>query len=649
MKKIIWAFVAMAVLASAAFVIHQNRPIKRHARHLIKARLFAQEGNFMAARLEYEKAFNITGKFTPFVTQEVMQLVNRMSLADKNPKEALENTRKFTQAHPDNKEGWVTLADLAFQAGEAGAAFSAIESALALDTAYFPARLLLGRVRTQQGRLDLAEDQLRFLFRRYPDSLPALLPLADNLLRQGQVAESRQFLLKARELNPKNSAIWLLLVDGYLFERKIDSAQVMLSAWLAADPDAALNAALRKSRLHALGNHLDSARDALKPFLEKKQENLPAYSELALLYARQERYDSAIQVYSLIQEIQPAAMGEVLYYKACLHLRDQNPARALEALKMLKIGEQGNSLHLLMAGTYLALGQNHKVDEMVKQYPDSVQKSMAAVFAQLEPDPGFIGLWAVMNYFQSNKDAYSAYQAIKELYGKWPRSALATALYVGALTSLQKHAEAAAVLEKLQKPTLPQNIALMQAYARGGKEDKAKAVAEKIAAQHPAQRGINQFLANYHLVRKDRRKSTEYLLKEFALDTTNVVAINNLAWEYGIMQSDLEKAKPFLDRLRRGKTLDPRILDTMGWILAKNGSPEGEEYLRWALSLVPDHPTYQYHMAWHLARTNRTADAMTRLKTALESPIPFGEREEAKLLSSQLQGGVAQEAASNPK
>ena len=146
MKRILWSGVALAILASAAFLFHQNRPSKRHARHTIKARLFAQEGNLFAARQEYEKAYGITGGYTPYATLEVLRVSNRLSLDDKNLPEALKNTRDFTQAHPENKDGWLTLAELLFQGNEPGPAFSAIESALSIDTAYFPARLLLGHV-----------------------------------------------------------------------------------------------------------------------------------------------------------------------------------------------------------------------------------------------------------------------------------------------------------------------------------------------------------------------------------------------------------------------------------------------------------------------------------------------------------------------
>jgi cellulose synthase operon protein C len=639
MKKILLSSVALAILAGAGFLVYQNRPSKRHANHMIKARLFAQEGNLMAARLEYEKAYGITGGYSPYVTLEVLRLVNRMSLNEKNLPEALENTRKFTQAHPENKEGWLTLGELSFQAGEPGAAFDAIESALSIDTAYFPARLLLGRVRTQQGRLDLAEEQLRFLFDRYPDSLPALLPLAENLLRQGQMAESRAFLRKAREVDPKNSAVWMLLVDGYLLERKTDSAQAMLEAWMKAAPESARLAVLRKSKLLSLTGKPEEARAALEPYLEKKKENLPAFYQLALLFAKRGQYDSAVKVYDRVKDIEPAATGEVLYLKACLHLGSRNPARALEALKTLKMGERGNSLMPMLAATYYALGQEHKVDEMLAERPDSVRATLASAFRQINPDLDFIAPWALVNYYQANQDALAAFQAMQDLYRKWPSSPVAATLYAGALVSLRQHGEAVAVLEKLPKPTLAQSITLVHAYARSGKGEKARALAEKLAKENPSQRGIHLFLADYHLSRKERDKSLEHLLAESALDTGNVVVLNNLAWEYGIARGDLGKARPYLDRLRRRKTLDPRILDTMGWILVRNGDGSGEEYLRWALSLVPDQPTLQYHMAWHLAKTGRTEEARTLVGKALASPRPFEERKDAEALSSGLVAG----------
>jgi tetratricopeptide (TPR) repeat protein len=177
MKKLL-LIAPIPVIAAAAFVIWQNLPEKRFAKHLTKARLFAKENNLSAARLEYEKAFEAQGGWTPYASIEVLNLTNRMALQDGKPQEALANTKMFVQKFTTNKEGKLLLAQLAFQMGETEAAFGALNELFAQDPWNFPARLLLTNVRAKQGRLDLAEQQLRYLYGKYPDSVQALLPLA---------------------------------------------------------------------------------------------------------------------------------------------------------------------------------------------------------------------------------------------------------------------------------------------------------------------------------------------------------------------------------------------------------------------------------------------------------------------------------------
>ena len=86
----------------------------------------------------------------------------------------------------------------------------------------------LPRCARNRGALDLAEQQLRYLYSKYPDSVQALLPMAEVLLRERQSSEGREFLRRALVKEPKNVRARLLLVDSYLMEKQLDSAELML-------------------------------------------------------------------------------------------------------------------------------------------------------------------------------------------------------------------------------------------------------------------------------------------------------------------------------------------------------------------------------------------------------------------------------------
>jgi tetratricopeptide (TPR) repeat protein len=635
MKKLL-LFLLAPILAAAAFLIWQNLPEKRFAKHVSKARLYASENNLTAARLEYEKAYNTKGKFTPYISLEVLNLTNRTNLQEKNIQEALNNTRMYVQEHPESKDGKMLLSQLAFQAGELEIAFDALDALIEMDPWYFPARLLLTNVRTQQGRLDLAEEQLRYLYGKYPDSLRALLPLSDVLIKQGRVAESRNFLRQVLLNHPRNSQARLLMLDSYLRERNVDSAQRVLDDWKEADPDQAQTLQIRKARVYSMTDRLEEAKSALASFTERKDANLPALAELALLHVKSGQYDSAIAVYKTMGEISPATRIGTETLILYLHLKNQNPARALEVLKALQISDKRPALMIPMVAAYVAIGQENKAVQFIQQQQDSLRQSLTQFQTQLVPDKEFIGQWGLITYYGLNKQDYWAYSAIQDFHKRWPANPMAIALQVSQLSSSGNFAAAAKVLATMANPTVTHQAALMSLYAKSGQADKAMALADKLAKENPKLAGVHIVLADYWF-RKDKPKAIAHYEKELALNPNNTVVLNNLAWEYGVVQNDMEKAGPYLEKLKTHKRLDPRIMDTIGWILAVNGkTQEGEKFIRNALDLVPDYPAFLYHLAFVLQKTGKKEEARKYLDSALSSKLPFEERKAAEKLLAQM-------------
>lgn len=636
MKKFLLFALPVPVLAAAAVIVWQNLPSKRFAKHMIKARLYSQEGNLTAARIEYEKAYSARGGFTPYVSPEVLVLTNRMNIQDRNPRQALENTRKFAETHKDNLEGKSLLAELALQMGETELGFDALDDLLAADPSNFRGRLLLTRVRSQQGRLDLAEEQLRYLYTRYPDSAQALLPLAEVLIGERRSPESREFLRRALAKQPKNARARLMLVDSYLIQRDFDSAQLMLDQWQESDPDRKQQVQLRKARLYSAIGKWDEAEAALAPYLQPKEENLEALADLAVMWARRGGYDSALSIYRSIGDISPKARGTSLMMSYYLYMKSQNPARALEALKTLQVNSPSPALLPPLVAAYQAIGQDNKAKELIEQQPDSLKGPLGVFLADLPPDKEFIGQWALITYFGITRQAGDAYRAVEDFHKRWPKQRIPIEMRASQLSAQGRFAEAAKVMSALDDPTQAQRLTYLQLLSKSGDAAKARGVAEKLAADFPDLKGVNLALAD-SWSGSDKAKAMAYYKKELELNPGNLIALNNLAWEYGVVEGDLAKARPYLDKLKAAKNPDPRIHDTIGWILAVNGDlAGGERYLRNALQMVPDFPSFQYHLAYVLKRAGKPEEARKLLQRALAAKGAFEERREAeKLLADQ--------------
>jgi Tfp pilus assembly protein PilF len=290
----------------------------------------------------------------------------------------------------------------------------------------------------------------------------------------------------------------------------------------------------------------------------------------------------------------------------------------------------------LTLAAYQSLGQEAKALELIAKLPDSLQSPLKDLLSQLLPDKDFIGQWALVEYFRQNNQPYWVLIAAQELHKKWPTSPLAATAFAAQLAGIRQYGAAAKIIEGQKKINPQQRSLLLSFYTQSGQREKAVALAEKILAEQPSQRGLNLLMAEQAMFKGNHAKAGEYYEKELAITPSDPVALNNLVWEYGIVQADFAKAKPYLDRLAGQKIKDARIMDTMGWILAKNGkAAEGAKYIRDALNLVPDHPTYLYHQGWIQAQSGEKEAARESLQSALGSKIPFDERKEAEALLAQ--------------
>jgi tetratricopeptide (TPR) repeat protein len=636
MKKILLAVLALVLLAGAAFLIRQNLPTKRYARHLVKARLFVREKNYTAARLEYEQAFNATDGFTPYASLEVLNFTNQLNQQEGKLPEALANTKKYLELHPESKDGKLILAQLAFQLGEAETAFEAIRSVLDQDPNYFPGRLLLTQVRTKQGRLDLAEEQLRYLYKAYPESVTTLLPLAENMLRQGRVGEARGFVQAALKDHPNNNNARVMLLDSYLMDGKADSAQAALDEWLQRDSSLVLPVRIRQAQIQAMTGKFAEAEATLTPFLEDREENAPAFFEMALIKAKQEEYDSAITFYIKMSELNAANAAQPLMLTIYLNFKNGNPAKALETLKTLMIKNKGGELPTLMGIAFLALGQDNKLTALIDEQPDSLKAGFQTFIDQMQRDKEFVGQWALVNYYTILRQPRFASGAIEALYKRWPKNKLAMTLWSSQLAALNRYAEAAKLLEQVPDRNFQQQVTLVGFYVRAKMDGKIVPLAQELLSGHPKAKGLNLFLGDYWMGHGDKPKALAYYEAELAIEPDNIVALNNLAWEYGITQGNLEKAKPYVEKLKAKKMLDPRILDTIGWVLARNGQgAEAERYFQTALNMIPDHPSFQYHYSFVLSQLGKKEESRKYLQASLASKLPFDERKDAEKLLAQ--------------
>jgi tetratricopeptide (TPR) repeat protein len=243
---------------------------------------------------------------------------------------------------------------------------------------------------------------------------------------------------------------------------------------------------------------------------------------------------------------------------------------------------------------------------------------------------------ALLKYYKTAQQNYWTHKLTRELHRKWPRNAYIAGMYARQLASLHKPRQAIRVLEGLPNPSPNIQSLMLSYYFRAGQNTKAMNLSNKMRKNNPQLKGVNSLLGVYYFNKKQAKKACQYFEDELALDPNNIVALNNLAWQYGVVGKDYEKARPHLDVLIRRHVLDPRVLDTQGWIYAMNGRlAEADSIIQLSVNLLPDHPTILYHAAFIKARQGKKDQSRAYLEKALGSGMKFEEREDAqKLLQS---------------
>ena len=386
--------------------LYRSLPGKRIDRHLARARAYALENNFNAAMIEYQTAYNGVGGFTPYVSLEVLAFMNRNNFLKGNFSTALRNAGLYVKMHPGDKEGELLLAEAAWRAEDWETAIRGVEVVLRLDPKHFQARILRARLALRQQRPDSAAAQMRFLYREYPDSLPGLFPLAEEMLKAGLTDASLQFGLEAIRKNPKNENARVLLVDAYMEKGDGDSALLLLNGWRADDYATALFKAAHMARILSLAGRHGLAEQALQPYRDISEENLPALSEWALIKAREGRYDSAIAIYSATAANIPPRLPGITRLNAYLHLKNGDPAGALEAVKTLQVENRDPGLLPLELACYLAMDRDHKAEALWQTQPDSLKSGLRQWLARWTSDKAAIGPWAWTEYLRQTQAEY---------------------------------------------------------------------------------------------------------------------------------------------------------------------------------------------------------------------------------------------------
>ena len=122
---------------------------------------------------------------------------------------------------------------------------------------------------------------------------------------------------------------------------------------------------------------------------------------------------------------------------------------------------------------------------------------------------------------------------------------------------------------------------------------------------------------------------------EEALDRSpdQVAVMNNIALLHAEYGYDLQRAEELASRAYSRRSGDPGLVDTLGWVLLKQGKLEQAlSLLQSAVTRAPQVPDVHYHYGAALLKAGRRAEGREELKTALKISPGFEGATKARML-----------------
>jgi Flp pilus assembly protein TadD len=197
----------------------------------------------------------------------------------------------------------------------------------------------------------------------------------------------------------------------------------------------------------------------------------------------------------------------------------------------------------------------------------------------------------------------------------------------------------AAYLKALEiQPTMASPyVALARLYSNSGKHDQALRNVAEALKRRPKDLGAQMLQGIVYEQKGDVAGAMKAYEKALALNPRFALAANNLAYLYSEHGGDKNRALALAELAREMAPDEPRISDTLGWILYRRGVYQRAlALLKESASKLSDNVEVQYHLGMTYAKLGDKASARQALGRAVTSRASFAGKDEARRLLAEL-------------
>lgn len=586
----------------------------------------------------------------------VSKLLAQILLSEGNTSAAISALESYLRVHPGDSQAQALLASAHMSEGRPARAISVTREALKRqDTPELRTILGLSMLRSGQGADALAE--LEAVYRKDPGQQGAAATLVGLYLQQGQAKKALQVAQGLVKRAPGQAGYQTLLGQARLANgdkaggRQAFDAAIKLNPALAG-PQMAL------ARLDSADGAHDAAVQRLTALLAQDERSVDIQFELAAAMERMGQPDEARRwLEKAVDHAGPRDHRPAIAL-IDLHTRYQRPEEALTVARSLA-ARMPSELQPQMAlarvllrqgdaeGARLALGTATRLANfdapvqvevaVLQMMAGNVQGAAYSLEKALSGQPGYLPAEAAMVDVEVRRGELTQAEArARRILQAHPKLALGHSL-LGDVASARGAIPAASDAYQRAHRVEPSTDSLLRwqfALQRRDGTPAALALMKDWLKTRPQDRRVRTAMAGLLASTGDftaARAQYEALLKDRPQDAA---ALNNLA--NVLLRVDPPAAVPVAERALAAAPGNPMVIDTLGWVLLRNGQNDRAlQLLRDARLRNPADPAIRYHLAEALVKAGRTAEARTELTAALAgSPRFEGYKDAQSLLQS---------------
>ncbi len=520
------------------------------------------------------------------------------------------------------------------------------------------AKTRLGQIALATGRADEGFRELEAASELDAGQYQADLAIVAGHLRRSELDKAMAAVQSLEKKQPKNPLTFQMYGLVHLAKRDVPAARRNFDKALELQPNY-LPAAYNLGMLDVAEKRPEDARKRYEAMIAKDDKNDQLYLALADLQARTGAEPKAVgetlqRAVGANPQSVPARLALIEF-----NLRNKDTKGALTAAQSAAAAMPNDPRILAATGVALeAAGEANQAIEtfnkLVALQPQSPQPllRLAGLYARqkdtskaidalrraqkLAPNARDLVPQLAQVYLAGNQPE----EALKEVRGLQksdPKFAGGYVLEGDILTSQKKFAQAEKPYRealKLEPTADAVAIRLHRALAEGGKAAEADAFAKSWMAENPKNVAMRLYLGERDLAAKNYKAAAAQYQAVIAIDGSNAVALNNLAWIGGELGDP--KALGYAERAVKLAPNSAAVLDTYGTLLVKKGeTAKGLEAMGRAAKAASNRYDIRLNYAKALAGAGKKDEARRELEALQAVPEDFpGKSEIAALLKN---------------